>query len=124
MPHQCVRCNRIYEDGANELLKGCKCGSKFFLFFKKEALEEIQEEIIKLSSKEREQIEKDVFDIIDVKRDDSPVILDLESIRVLKPGKFEIDLMHLFKGEPLVYKVENGKYIIDLASTFQMKKLK
>jgi len=24
MPHQCVRCNTFYDDGANELLKGLK----------------------------------------------------------------------------------------------------
>lgn len=122
MPHQCIRCNRMYEDGAKELLKGCQCGSRFFFFFKKEALESVREEVEQLSKEERKQIENDVFDIIGSKREDLPVILDLESINVLKPGKFEIDLMHLFKGEPLVYKLESGKYIIDLASTFQMRK--
>jgi predicted nucleic acid-binding Zn-ribbon protein len=52
---------------------------------------------------------------------DKPVILDIESIRVLKPGQYEIDLVDLFKGKPVIYKLEEGKYIIDLASTFQSK---
>jgi len=47
-------------------------------------------------------------------------VLDIESVRVLKPGKFEIDLVHLFnKKNPLVYKLEEGKYIIDIAETFK-----
>jgi predicted nucleic acid-binding Zn-ribbon protein len=37
---------------------------------------------------------------------------------MLKPGKFEIDLVDLFRGKPLVFKLEEGKYIIDIASTF------
>ena len=49
-----------------------------------------------------------------------PVILDLESVKVLGPGKFEIDVVNLFSKErPLIYKLEEGKYIIDLASTLK-----
>lgn len=52
--------------------------------------------------------------------DESPVILDLESIRITSPGKFEIDLAKIFnRKRPVVYKIEEGKYIIDLASTLQ-----
>ena len=56
--------------------------------------------------------------LIGVVDDDTPVILDLESIRVVGEGKFELDLVKLFnKKMPLIYKLEEGKYIIDLAST-------
>jgi len=48
-----------------------------------------------------------------------PVVLDIEAIRVLKPGKYELDLVHLFKNEPLVFKLEEGKYMIDLIETFK-----
>jgi predicted nucleic acid-binding Zn-ribbon protein len=52
--------------------------------------------------------------------EDIPVILDLESIRVTGAGKFEIDLVKLFNQKrPLIYKIEEGKYIIDLASTLK-----
>jgi len=41
--------------------------------------------------------------------------LDFESIRVTGEGKFEIDLANLFnQKQPLVYKLEEGKYLIDL----------
>ena len=121
MPHQCVRCNTFYEDGASEILKGCDCGGKLFFFVSKNRLNKSDSVQKQLSKKDREKIEKDVFEIVGVRDDkDAPVILDLESINVVEPGKFEIDLVHLFsKDSPLVYKLEDGKYIVDLARTFE-----
>lgn len=122
MPHQCVRCNTFYDDGSTEIIKGCKCGGKLFFYVKKEKLEQarkIAEEVI-LTPEEKEQIEQDVFDLVGSEIDrDEPVVLDLEAIRVLKPGKYELDLVHLFKGEPLIFKLEEGKYMIDLVESFK-----
>ena len=122
MPHQCVRCNTFYEDGATEIIKGCKCGGRLFLYIKKEKLEEAQKiaQEIKLTPQEKKQIEEDVFELVGSEIDrDEPVVLDLEAIRVLKPGKYELDLVHLFKGEPLIFKLEEGRYMIDLAESFK-----
>jgi len=123
MPHQCVRCNTFYEDGSNELLKGCSCGSRLFFYVKDK--KKVEQATAKLTKEEKTQIEKDVRDLVGIHEDDQPVILDLESIKISKPGKYEIDLVNIFKGEPLIYKVEDGKYVIDLPSSFQLsKKLK
>ena len=122
MPHQCVRCNTFYEDGATEIIKGCKCGGRLFFYIKKEKLEEAQKiaQEIKLTPQEKKQIEEDVFELVGSEIDrDEPVVLDLEAIRVLKPGKYELDLVHLFKGEPLIFKLEEGRYMIDLAESFK-----
>ena len=79
-----------------------------------------EEELEKLTNEEKEKIEQDIFEMIGIE-DDKPVVLDFESIRALKPGKFEIDIVNLFNRErPLVYKLEEGKYIIDLASTLKI----
>lgn len=124
MPHQCVRCNKLYPDGSNELLKGCSCGGRFFFFVKNESLNEVKKITENLTIDEKKQIETDILDIVGEKlEDDKPIILDLESIRVLSPGKYELDLVDIFKGRPLVYKLEDGKYIIDIASTFEAKDL-
>ena len=48
-------------------------------------------------------------------------LLDIESIRVLKPGKYELDIVHLFKKDPLIIKLEEGKYMIDLPQAFKDK---
>jgi predicted nucleic acid-binding Zn-ribbon protein len=123
MPHQCVRCSEFYDDGAGELLKGCPCGAKLFFYIKKEKLEKAKEFLPKdLPQKEREQIEEDVLKLVGQDNKDTPVVLDFESIRVLEPGKYEIDLIKLFKGAPLVFKLDEGKYIIDLAESFNKLK--
>ena len=122
MPHQCVKCSKIYTDVSDELLKGCECGGRFFFFIKKEDLEEASRITGSLSSDEKEQIEADVSELIGLEDSDKPVILDLESIRVTKPGKYEISLVDLFSGKPLVFRIGEGKYVIDLASSFKKDK--
>ena len=120
MPHQCVKCGTLHEDGSKGILQGCtNCGSKFFYFVKKDNIQVINELTAHLSHEDREQMEKDALELVGEDQPEKPVILDLESIRILKPGKFEIDLVDLFKGGPLIYKLEDGKYIIDIASTFR-----
>jgi len=112
----------MYGDGAREIVKGCNCGGKLFFYVSNDAIERAKEITTNLSKKDKKQIENDVYDMIGDRVDkDAPVVLDIESIRILKPGKFEIDLVNLFKKKhPLVYKLEEGKYVIDIASTFQM----
>lgn len=126
MPHQCVRCNEFYDDGSDVILKGCSCGAKLFFFVRKEKLEKVKkvrEEFAKLSPEEKRQVEEDVLQLVGENTDpDLPVILDLEAIRVVKPGQFELDLVQLFNAEnPLVYKIGEGKYVIDIAESFRRK---
>ena len=110
----------MYDDGAAEILKGCSCGSRFFFYIKKKHIEEAKKLTVDLKPEERVQIEKDILDIVGGDLDeDKPVILDLETIRLLKPGKYELDLISLFRGKPLIYKLEEGKYFIDIASSFR-----
>lgn len=123
MPHQCTKCGKVYPDASEELLKGCVCSSRFFYYIRQEKFEQLQEEkdqvMEELDRADKKQIEKDIRELTGLdKKPDEPVILDLESVRVLKPGKFEIDIVNLFsKHRPLIYKLEEGKYVIDLAST-------
>ena len=142
MPNQCVHCGKVFLDGSKELITGCNCGSHFFYFIKQEyydrlvnkkinadsdaelpkELSEIKTTLAEINKIDKDKMEKDVREIIGVsEQEEIPVILDLESIRVIKPGKFEIDIVNLFnKKRPLIYKLEEGKYIIDLASTLKL----
>ena len=119
MPHQCVKCSRIISIGSKELLEGCSdCGGHFFFYIRDEQLQKIKEKPIEIPEEEKETIEKDIREMAGIVDEETPVILDLESVRVTGAGKFEIDLVNLFnKNRPLIYKLEEGKYIIDLAST-------
>ena len=124
MPHQCVRCNTFYEDGATEILKGCSCGGRLFFYIRKDKFEARNEKPIEISEDAKEEIERDVLKMVGAKDNDAPVVLDFESINVLKPGKYEIDLVRLFKNEPLIFKLADGKYVIDIAETFERMRKK
>jgi predicted nucleic acid-binding Zn-ribbon protein len=46
MPHQCLKCGHIFEEGSSQLLKGCPgCGGNRF-FFTKQPLNEAEREIM------------------------------------------------------------------------------
>jgi len=119
MPNQCVHCGEVYAAGSKELLEGCsKCGSHFFFYIREDQLEKLKENPIEIPDEEKKNIEKDIRDMAGITDISSPVILDIESIRAIGSGKFEIDLVNLFKkNRPLIYKLDEGKYVIDLAST-------
>jgi len=54
MPHQCLKCGRIFEEGSSQLLRGCPdCGGNRF-FFTKQPLDEIERSVIS------EEVNKDI----------------------------------------------------------------
>ncbi|MFH1711263.1 MAG: Zn-ribbon containing protein [Nanoarchaeota archaeon] len=121
MPHQCVRCSRIIPAGSREILEGChECKGRFFFYIRDEQLEKLKNQVIEIPENEKKQVEEDIRGMVGIVDEDIPVILDIESIRITGEGKFELDIGKLFrKNMPLIYKLEEGKYIIDLASTLK-----
>lgn len=121
MPNKCTKCGKLHPDDADYLLtKGCdSCGGRFFFFVRAELVKEVEEEVAEITRKEMKEIETDIRDIVsaedDVKKDDT-VVLDLEAIRVIKPGKYHIDVTNLFNQRPIVVRVGTGKYEIDLST--------
>ena len=131
MAHQCVHCGKMYPDGSKELLEGCSgCGSHFFFYVRDDFLKKIkesEENPIEMPAPEKQKVEKEIREMAGITDEESPVILDIEAVKVTGPGKFEIDIVNLFKKDrPLIYKIGEGKYIIDLTSTLSVdvKKLK
>ena len=114
MPHKCVRCSELYGDDDSIILKGCPCGARLFFFVKKEALTKVNEVSDTLSDSQKVQIENEVLEIVG--NPNEPVVLDFESVNILEPGKYEIDLVQLLSKSPIIYKLEDGKYRIDLAT--------
>jgi len=108
-------------DGSRELLEGCAgCGGKFFFYIKNKE-KEIETRVVRenLSKKDIDEMERDVRKLMGNKKKDKPVILDLETVKTIKPGKFKIDISALMRGEPIVINISDGKYFIDLASAFK-----
>ncbi len=124
MPNKCTRCGKMFPDDSKEIINGCDvCGSKFFFYIRQEALEKAEKELKSLKKEEVEEIERDIRQIIPRPvNEDETVVLDLEAIRVIKPGKYRIDVVNLFNQRPIVIRVGPGRYEIDLSTL--MTKLK
>lgn len=121
MPNKCTNCGKIHSDDAPYLLEGCdECGSRFFFYVREEALEQIEKEVEKLSKTEIKEIESDIREIAG--EEEETVILDLEAIRVVKPGKYKIDVTNLFNQKPLVIRTGEGRYKLDLSTLVYRKK--
>ncbi|MBT7706350.1 hypothetical protein HN747_02785 [archaeon] len=119
MPHQCVHCSKIIDAGSREILEGCSsCSGKFFYYIRDEQAQKIKEQnaeaLPEMDKDAKERVEQEVRSILKIEDEDKPVILDIESVRSLGPGKFELDIASLMNRKPVVFKLEEGKYIIDI----------
>jgi len=121
MANKCTKCGKLHDDEAPYLLtKGCDaCGGRFFFFVRDEFAAEMNKEVAQISKKEMKEIERDIREIAPIKekqKKDDTVILDFEAICVIKPGKYRINVETLLKQRPIVVRVGNGKYEIDISS--------
>ncbi len=123
MPNKCTKCGKIHPDDAPYLMDGCdRCGSKFFFYIRQEVLDQTEKDMEKINRREIKEIESDIRDIVGKEekiKDSDTVILDIEAIRVIKPGKYRIDVTNLFNQRPIVIRVGPGKYELDLSSLMQ-----
>jgi predicted nucleic acid-binding Zn-ribbon protein len=144
MPHKCTRCESIFKDGAAIILNGCpKCGWNKFLYVRDETPvpEQVLKPDISIShgqiSPEASNFIKEVDEILG--HQDEPnkpeMKLDLkvetpkeignrvESIRILSPGQYELNLESLLERKEIVMALkEDGTYIVHLPSVFKQKK--
>jgi predicted nucleic acid-binding Zn-ribbon protein len=103
MPHKCVRCNRIYVDGdVHTLSEGCTCGAKVFIFTGNGEFDSVEDV---------RWIEEELAGI--VKKTQAPVSLEVENVKILQNGIFEIDISSLAKN-PVVVKDCEGIYYLRL----------
>jgi len=144
MPHKCTRCESIFKDGAAIILNGCpKCGWNKFLYVRDEA--PAPEHVIKSDasvstgqiSPEASKFIKEVDELLGIQ--DEPKQHELikeqkvetpkeignrvESIRILSPGQYELNLESLLERKEIVMALkEDGTYIVHLPSVFKQKK--
>jgi len=107
MPHKCVRCGKTYGENAIELIRGCGCGARIFLYMKK------QEDLDQV--KNSNWIEQELRKISDRKNDSRPICLEIENVRLLEKGVFELNLESLIKNrDPVIVKDSYGVYYVRL----------
>ncbi len=139
MPHKCTRCENIFRDGAAIILNGCpKCGWNKFLYVKDETtpltgiLDKVGETSIPPAAS---AFIKEVDELIankpayteqkkpELKKDKEEIGDRVESVRILSPGSYELNLDSIMKRDEIVMALkEDGSYIVHLPSVFQKKK--
>jgi predicted nucleic acid-binding Zn-ribbon protein len=138
MPHKCTRCENVFHDGAAIILNGCpKCGWNKFLYVRAitepEPPGKFDESIPAAASK----FIKEVDELLDIDATEKmpesnkkcvkteEIGERVESVRILSPGSYELNLESLFEREEIVMALkEDGTYIVHLPSVFQKKKHK
>ncbi len=117
MPHKCTKCGREYKDGSTEILKGCEsCGGKKFLYVKDE---EIHKDVLEEKTIEEiaEESHEEVLEVVEPKKKQVEVYDRVETIRIVAPGSYELNLEKMAKTDERVVSVgKEGSYIIDLMS--------
>jgi len=128
MPHQCLKCGKVYKD-SKYVLEGCpECGGKSFYYTKKPLDEKKRKELLKEIEEETIKGERIDEIIEEIKRKKEKAIKEaeklkdkVESISVKEVGEYEINVKRLMEeGAIIVYK--DGAYFIYLPSLFGGKK--
>jgi len=68
MPHQCLKCGKVFEEGSSQLLKGCSnCGGNRF-FFTKEPLS--KEQRMEITKEVKQDINETILNLIGENKDE------------------------------------------------------
>jgi predicted nucleic acid-binding Zn-ribbon protein len=117
MPHKCTKCGREFRDGSTDILKGCpSCGSKKFLYVREEhrhrdVLEEKTIQEIATETKE------EVLEVVQASETPTDPRGRVESIRILAPGSYELNLKKLAETNDMVVGLgKDAKYLVDISS--------
>ncbi len=132
MPHQCLKCGRIYEDGSKYILEGCPyCGGRIFLYTKKPLPDKTRKKLLKkIENNELMELKgKNIDEIFrEINRRKQEAIKEaekqkerVESIEVKKIGEYDINLQRLMEDGSIIIQKE-GTYFIYLPSLFSMRK--
>jgi predicted nucleic acid-binding Zn-ribbon protein len=139
MPHKCTRCEGIFRDGAAIILNGCpKCGWNKFLYVRDEmaqpagsagqtgntsippAASQFIKEVDELLGNKQAHPEPNESKVEKKKEEVGDRV---ESVRILSPGSYELNLDSIMKRDEIVMALkEDGTYIVHLPSVFQKKR--
>lgn len=145
MPHQCLKCGKIFEKGSSQLLKGCPtCGGKKFFYTKKPLNEKDRKKLVdktemdigsiaKIIEERGEEkwmhIEpKTIKEIVREIEEKKKAVTDdiktekrkVESISVKEVGEYAINLRKLLTEESIIIQ-KDGSYLIHLPSLFDKR---
>jgi predicted nucleic acid-binding Zn-ribbon protein len=140
MPHRCTRCGTIFEDGDSVILSGCpSCGWNKFLYVKESEGSEnqgkpaLEEQTLDLESS-LDEVVRNIDEALASEQEDIKQEPEaernsdeerVESVRILGPGSYELNLDSLLERKELVMAIrEEGSYALHLPSVFSQQKEK
>ncbi len=117
MPHKCTKCGREFRDGSTDILKGCpSCGSRKFLYVRDEHRHRdvLEEKTIQEIASETSE---EVLEVVETPGTPADPRGRVESIRILAPGSYELNLKKLAESGDMVVGVgKDAKYLVDISS--------
>jgi len=125
MAHKCTRCGAVFPSGDMRILEGCpKCGWNKFLYVPEKPLSEV--EIERAQKEEGSPVDlliRDVDEFISKRETIPEKEKRIESVRVVQPGSYELNLEMLLKRKEIVIAVhEDGRYLLHVPSVFGPRK--
>ncbi len=128
MPHKCTKCGHVFDDGSTSVLTGCpSCGANKFLYVK---LDKSAHAPHDRSSEQTAHVSQgtDLKERTAMPVDQQGTKVDpsrVESIRILGPGSYEINIPALIERKEIVMALkEDGNYVIHMPSAFNKKRAK
>jgi len=128
MPHKCTTCQQIFDNGSSSILTGCPtCGGNKFLYVRGDRSERLKSEAPSERDTPRsadELLEKRTVTPAPAKGGNADPAR-VESIRILGPGSYEINIPALIERKEIVMALkEDGNYVIHMPSAFNKKRAK
>ncbi|HJJ89794.1 MAG TPA: Zn-ribbon domain-containing protein [Methanocorpusculum sp.] len=126
MPHKCTQCGREFRDGSVEILRGCpSCGGKKFLYVSEDVRNSdiLEEKSIADIAHETKQEILEIREQVPASKP-TDILERVESVRIVSPGKYELNLERLAMSQDIIIGVADGKYMLDLPSMSKKKQKK
>jgi len=125
MPHKCIKCGREFEDGSTQILRGCpSCSGKKFLYVKEDErhADVLEEKRLETLIEEKSEA---VLEVKHIPLKETEFYNRIETIRILEPGKYELNIEKLAKSDEMIYGIgKEGKYVVDISSMAKQNKKK
>lgn len=123
MPHKCTRCGQTFKDGASEILSGCPiCGWNKFLYVTDTSEDMPEPESVTPEDAEVTDLNELINKVEIEKKSKTPSVPDphrVESIKILSPGSYELNIESLLDRPGIVMALkEDGTYMVHLSSVF------
>ena len=128
MPHQCTSCGEFFSDGSKKMLAGCtECGGKKFQFIPANSNPElfINSPIIEAPIEDStppknlnlnyQYTPPNPPDPEYIEKLQTELSTQFESIKILEPGQYELNLMELYNRDECIIAIqEDGHYVIQV----------